>query len=89
MNDIRYVVTSANETSYNEIDFFEYVTEARALAKVNEIMLATNDDTTTWEKGQEREFLALCAEHPHTWGAVAMYDLTDLTDAEQAVLARY
>jgi hypothetical protein len=31
-----------------------------------ELMIATNDDTTKWQDGQEKEFLALCAEHPHT-----------------------
>ncbi len=74
----KYVVISANETSFNEI--FEYETETEAFAKVNEFMIATNNSnmTTVWEEGHEREFLALCAEHPHTCGAVAMYDSLEL-----------
>ncbi len=65
MSNIRYVVTGVHETSDNEIGYFEY--EDEALAKVNELMIATNDDTTKWHDGQEREFLDLCAEHPQVF----------------------
>jgi len=85
--NIRYLVKCANELNYNEADYFEYETEKQALAKVNELMIATNDDTTKWQDGQERDFLTLCAEHPHTWGQVRMYDLKDgdeLIAAEEA-----
>jgi hypothetical protein len=85
--NIRYLVKCANELDYNEVDYFEYETEKQALEKVNKLMIATNDDTTKWQDGQEKEFLALCAEHPHNWGEVALIDLQncdDVLEAEQA-----
>jgi len=87
MSNIRYVVKYDDGLTYNEPIFSEYETEKEALAKVNELMIATNDDTTKWQDGQEHDFLALCAEHPHTWGQVRMYDLQDgdeLIAAEEA-----
>jgi len=87
MSNIRYVVKYDDGLTYNEPIFSEYETEKQALEKVNELMIATNDDTTKWQDGQERDFLTLCAEHPHTWGQVRMYDLQDgdeLIAAEEA-----
>jgi len=89
MSNIRYVVKYDDGLTYNEPIFSEYETEKEALAKVNELMIATNDDTTKWQDGQEREFLALCAEHPHTWGQTRIYDLQDGDEAEQAEKAGY
>jgi len=68
MSKYRYVVKYEDEF-YNRIIFSEYETEKEALAKVNELMIATNDDTTKWQDGQERDFLAL--------HAVITYDLTN------------
>jgi hypothetical protein len=61
MSNTRYVVKYEDELSYNGVIFSEHETEKQALEKVNELMIASNDDTTKWENGQEQEFLALCA----------------------------
>jgi hypothetical protein len=43
--NIRYLVKYDDGLTYNEPIFSEHETEKQALAKVNEIMIATNDDT--------------------------------------------
>jgi hypothetical protein len=72
MSNIKYIVKYKDELSYNGVIFSEHETEKQALAKVNELMIATNNDTTKWQDGQERDFLDLCG--------VITYDLTDDID---------
>ena len=86
MSNIRYVVKYDDGLTYNEPIFSEYETEKQALAKVNELM---HDADIQFKDGQEQEFLALCAEHPHTWGQTRLYDLQDGDEVIEAEEAGY
>ena len=74
MSNIRYVVSHPNEHDYKETEFSLHETHDEAMEFVNELM---HDADIQFCDGQEQEFLEMCAEHPHTWGEIGLYDLWD------------
>ena len=86
MSNIRYVVAFPNEHDYKETEFSLHETHDEAMEFVNELM---HDADIQFKDGQEQEFLALCAEHPHTWGQTRLYDLQDGDEVIEAEEAGY
>jgi len=75
MSNIRYVVAYPNDYDKEiETDFSLHETHDEAMEFVNELM---HDADIQFVDGQEQEFLEMCAEHPHVWGEVGLYDLWD------------
>jgi len=74
MSNIRYVVAYPSDDDKIETDFNLYGTHDEAMEFVNELM---HDADINFKDGQEQEFLEMCAEHPHNWGEVGLYDLWD------------